>query len=111
MLGWLVPLTLLWTNLHGGFFVVFLVIACYIGSDLLNAAIERDPELRRKFLRSVKPWLLTALACFAVTFVNPYGWGLHRHIIQYITDPYQLQHITDFSRWTFTRPRSSISNR
>ena len=43
LLAWLVPLTLLWTNLHGGFFVIFLVLACYIGSDLLNAAIERDP--------------------------------------------------------------------
>src|SRR5437868_4140150 len=70
LLGWLVPLTLLWTNLHGGFFVVFLVIASYIGSDLLNAAIERDPDLRWKFLSSTKPWLLTGLACFAVTFIN-----------------------------------------
>ena len=26
LLAWLVPLTLLWTNLHGGFFVVFLVL-------------------------------------------------------------------------------------
>jgi hypothetical protein len=40
LLACLIPLTLLWTNLHGGFFVIFLVLACYIGSDLLNAAIE-----------------------------------------------------------------------
>jgi hypothetical protein len=104
LLGWLVPLTLLWTNLHGGFFVVFLIILSYIGSDLLNAAIERDPELRWKFLRSTKPWLWTALACFAVTFINPYGWGLHQHIVQYITDPYQLQHITEFQSMNFHSP-------
>jgi hypothetical protein len=104
LLGWLVPLTLVWTNLHGGFFVVFLVIACYLGSDLLNAAIERDSARRREFLRSTKPWLWTALGCMAATFVNPYGWRLHQHIVQYITDPYQLQHITEFQSMNFHSP-------
>ena len=47
-----------------------------------------------RFLRGTKPWILTFAACFAVTFINPYGWELHRHVIEYITDPYQLQHIT-----------------
>src|ERR1019366_3114017 len=71
LLAWLVPLVLVWTNLHGGFFIVFLVFACYIGSDLLNAVLERDPLVRRGYLAATRPWLLTALGCFAVTFVNP----------------------------------------
>jgi hypothetical protein len=104
LLAWLVPLTLLWTNLHGGFFVVFLVLACYIGSDLLNAAIEPDAARRAGYLRSTKPWLATAAACFAVTFINPYGWGLHKHIVEYITDPYQLQHISEFQAISFHSP-------
>jgi hypothetical protein len=104
LLGWLVPLTLLWTNMHGGFFVVFLVLACYIGSDLLNAAIEPDPGQRLRFLFATRPWILTALTCFAVTFINPYGWGLHQHIFHYITDPYQLQHITEFQSMNFHSP-------
>jgi hypothetical protein len=104
LLRWLVPITLVWTNLHGGFFVVFLVLACYIGSDLLNAAIESSSERRMDFLRATKPWFLTALGCFAVTFINPYGWGLHQHVFQYITDPYQLQHITEFQGMNFHSP-------
>jgi hypothetical protein len=104
LLVWLVPLTLLWTNLHGGFFVVFLVLACYIGSDLLNAAIERDAPRRAGYLRATLPWLATAAGCFAATFVNPYGWGLHKHIIEYITDPYQLQHIAEFQSMNFHAP-------
>jgi hypothetical protein len=104
LLGWLVPLTLLWTNLHGGFFVVFLVLACYIGSDLLNAVIEQDPALRVRFLRSTLPWLAVFAGCFAVTFINPYGWNLHRHVVEYITDPYQLQHITEFQSMNFHAP-------
>jgi hypothetical protein len=104
LLVWLVPLTLLWTNMHGGFFVVFLVLACYIASDLLNAAIEPHAQRRIEFLRSTKPWLATGLGCLAATFVNPYGWELHKHVIQYITDPYLLQHINEFQSINFHSP-------
>lgn len=104
LLWWLVPLTLLWTNLHGGFFVVFLVLACYIGSSLLNAVIEEDAGQRREFLRATIPWLKTGLGCLAVTFINPYGWQLHKHVIDYITDPYQLMHISEFQSVNFHSP-------
>jgi hypothetical protein len=104
LLGWLIPLTLVWTNLHGGFFVVFLVLGCYIASDLLNAAIERDADRRREFLRRLTPWAAVFAACFAVTFINPYGWQLHKHVVEYITDPYQLQHISEFKSMDFHSP-------
>lgn len=101
LLAWLVPLTLFWTNLHGGFFVVFLLLACYIGSDLVNAAIDAEPSRRRAFLRATRPWLLTFAACAAITFINPYGWGLHQHMFQYLSDPYQLEHIDEFQGLKF----------
>jgi hypothetical protein len=104
LLGWLVPMTLVWTNLHGGFFVVFLVLACYIGSDLLNAALEGDEVHRDLYLRSSLPWLAVFAGCFAVTFINPYGWNLHKHVVEYVTDPYQLQHITEFQSMNFHSP-------
>jgi hypothetical protein len=104
LLGWLVPLTLLWTNLHGGFFVIFLVLACYIGNALLNAVVEKDPIARGGWLRSLRPWLYTFAGCFAVTFINPYGWELHRHVVQYISDPYNLNHITEFQSMNFHAP-------
>ena len=43
-------------------------------------------------------------ACLAVTFINPYGWQLHRHVIAYITDPYQLNHISEFQAVNFHSP-------
>jgi len=104
LLGWLVPLTLLWTNLHGGFFVIFLVLACYIGAGLVNAGLAPDRAARLNFLRQLRPWLAVSLACAAMTFVNPYGWELHRHILEYLSDPYQLQHITEFQSMNFHSP-------
>jgi hypothetical protein len=104
LLAWLIPLTLVWTNLHGGFFVVFLVLACYIASDLINAAIESDAWQRARYLRSTRPWLATAAACFAVTFINPYGWELHKHVLQYLSDSYAMQHIAEFQSMNFHSP-------
>jgi len=104
MLLWLLPLTLVWTNIHGGFFVVFLVLACYIASDLLNAAIEPDGQRRIQFLRATGPWLAAGAGCLAVTFINPYGWQLHKHVIQYLADPYQMQHIAEFQSINFHAP-------
>jgi hypothetical protein len=101
LLAWLVPMTLLWTNLHGGFFVIFLLLLCYVGGNLLNAAIEADREKRARYLRFTGTWALTALGCFAVTFINPYGWGLHRHIVQYLADTYQMEHIVEFQPVNF----------
>ena len=104
LLAWLIPLTLLWTNLHGGFFVVFLVLACYIASDLLNAAIESDGWTRTQYLAFYQTVALTGAACFAVTFINPYGWELHKHILQYLADPYAMQHISEFQSMNFHSP-------
>jgi hypothetical protein len=101
LLAFLVPLTLLWTNLHGGFFIVFLVLPCYVASHLLNALIEPDPLMRRDYLSRTIPWLKTIAACFAVTFINPYGWQLHKHIVAYIADPYNLRHIAEFQGLDF----------
>ena len=104
LLAWLPPITLLWTNLHGGFFVIFLVLLCYIASLLLNAAIERDAALRAGYLASLKPWLAAFAACLAVSFLNPYGWQLHKHLAEYIADPYQMQHIAEFQSMNFHAP-------
>jgi hypothetical protein len=92
--------------MHGGFFVVFLVLACYIGSDLLNAAIEPNAPRRARYLRATLPWLATGAGCFAATFVNPYGWGLHKHILEYLTDSYIMQHIAEFQPADFRGPEA-----
>jgi len=104
LLVWLVPLTLLWVNLHGGFFVVFLVLATYIGDRIAQVAVEASPAERRLYLNSLRPWLLTFAGCFAVTFINPYGWNLHKHMVEYLADPYNLRYINEFQSMDFHAP-------
>lgn len=104
LLGWLVPLTLLWVNLHGGFFVIFLILATYLGNLAVQAAIDSDAAGRRRYLAAMKPWLLAGAACFAVTFVNPYGWKLHQHMATYLVDPYNMKYIAEFQSVNFHAP-------
>jgi hypothetical protein len=91
------PLMLLWTNLHGSFFIgiVFLLTYALVeGAQYLLAARQNDP-------RKPLTYLLCAAACGVVTFVNPYGWHLQQHVISYLLDSKQLNSINEFSSVNF----------
>lgn len=90
----LVPLTALWTNLHGGFLawmacLAILVVACaWKAAPAGRGAFGRFAELRR--------YSVLAVSCSAATLANPYGWGLHRHIVQYLTSDWIRQVVDEF---------------
>jgi len=74
--GWriwlLVPLTLLWTNLHGGWPAMFV----FLGIQIAARMLFRDPLWRKE--------LMVAFACALASLANPYGWQLHLHIFGYL---------------------------
>jgi hypothetical protein len=80
----LVPLTLLWTNLHGGWPALFV----FLGLHLAARAYCRHPLLRRD--------LLLLAACAAATLVNPYGWQLHVHILDYLRSDWIREAVDEF---------------
>ncbi len=96
--------TILWTNLHGGFFVGILLIALYGGGELLKTAFSADGEERRQAVRRAGRYFLCALACLAASLANPYFYHLHVHVWQYVSDPYQSQHIMEFLSLSFHHP-------
>jgi hypothetical protein len=88
----LVPLTTLWTNLHGGFVVIFIVLGLY--------ALGALAEGRKGWPRAGRYSLLFS-ACAAATLVNPYGWGLHRHLIEYLRSDWIRSVVQEFQAPTF----------
>jgi len=48
--------------------------------------------------------LLCALACLVASLANPYFYRLHVHVWQYVSDPYQSQHIMEFLSLSFHHP-------
>jgi len=97
-------LTVLWTNLHAGFFVGISLICAYALGELATWAVAPVAEERRAALVRSRQYLVSAGACFLASFVNPYSYHLHLHIWQYLRDPYQLRNIMEFLSISFQNP-------
>ena len=93
---WLLPLMLLWVNLHAGFLLGFVLLGCY-GLEAIYArrGSNKVPAGWPRWLS----WI--ALATAAVTLVNPYGYRLHTHIYNYLGDRFLMDHIQEFQSPNF----------
>ncbi|HEY3836616.1 MAG TPA: hypothetical protein VGL72_08590 [Bryobacteraceae bacterium] len=104
---WVLPvLTVLWTNLHGGFLAGLILIAAYAGGAIAGFLVEPDGEAKRALLERVKLFVACGALCTLATLVNPYGIALHEHIVKYLMDPYYYEYITEFMAFDFSHPAS-----
>ncbi|RPI20115.1 MAG: hypothetical protein EHM65_00275 [Acidobacteriales bacterium] len=94
-------LMILWTNLHGGFFVGILLIGCYAAGELVFWLVEQDRQQARAALARSKPFLFSALACAAATLFNPYSYRLHLHLYRYLGASSHLKYIDEFQPTNF----------
>jgi hypothetical protein len=81
----LAPLSALWANLHGGFLGWLASLA------LLPLSLAAKGDWRRC-------WRYAGLtvACAGCTLINPYGWGLHKHIVQYLGSSWIMDNVNEF---------------
>ncbi len=99
---WLLPpLMVLWTNLHGGFFVGILLTAAYAAGALAELLRESGDDGRRLALARGRAYLAAAAACLLATLVNPYFYRLHVHIFQYLADGFYRGNIMEFQSLNF----------
>jgi hypothetical protein len=97
--------TILWTNLHGGFFVGIVMVGTYGVGEALKLIFAPDlGDQRRNVMRRAEKYILCAFGCLAASLVNPYTYHLHVHVVQYLADPYQSQHIMEFLSVSFHHP-------
>lgn len=97
-------LTILWTNLHGGFFVGALMILAYGGGHFLRLVFSPDASQRGVEWLQARGYFLSGIACFAASLVNPYTYHLHVHMAAYLRDPWNSQHIVEFLSPSFHHP-------
>ena len=104
---WLLPvLMVLWVNVHGGFLVGFVLLAIYWVSAVWYAVrLKEDKfgEFLAKLQWRARAKRLTAvsLAAAGASLVNPYGWNLHAHIYEYLSNRFLMDHITEFQSPNF----------
>jgi hypothetical protein len=95
---WLVPMTMVWTNLHGGFLAVIAVL----GLTAVGTGIETwlgSGRTIRDTLRYSKLTLLCALA----SLINPYGWNLHVHVANYLQSSWIRDMVEEFQSPSFRK--------
>jgi hypothetical protein len=44
---------------------------------------------------------MASLASLLATFINPYGWRLHEHVLAYLQNDYLMDHIEEFRSFSF----------
>ncbi len=93
---WLVPLTVVWTNLHGGFLSLIVVLGLATAGSALEAWFGSNGTIRD----AVRYGKLT-LACAAASLVNPYGWNLHKHVVEYLRSDWIRNVIQEFQSPVF----------
>jgi len=96
--------TVLWTNLHGGFFVGALMILAYGAGEVLSGFFASATDQRRPAFDWGRKYIFSGLACLAASLINPYTYHLHEHMLQYLRDPWNSQHIQEFLSPTFHHP-------
>lgn len=95
----LVPLSTLWANLHGGFFIFIAWLALLTAGSALEAVVW--PQLRAPRRAAALRYGLLTVLCSLATLVNPYGIGLHRHIVEALRSSSELDFSTEFQSPVF----------
>lgn len=80
----------LWANVHPSFFLG----AVILGAFALGRTIDGSWTDARRYA--------IAGACLvAGSFLNPYGWHLHEHVVRYLADAELLRRIAEFQTFNF----------
>jgi len=95
----LIPVTALWTNLHGGFVVFLACVGLLVAAYAIEAALGRQtgethwPQIRR--------YAALLAGCSLASLVNPYGFQLHVHIWEYLRADWIKNLVQEFQAPTF----------
>ncbi|MEP7363022.1 MAG: hypothetical protein ABI972_07195 [Acidobacteriota bacterium] len=91
----LVPLTLLWANMHSGFPVILATLGLLVAGSTINAISQKSGW------SAVRRYGTILALCGAATLANPNGLALYAHISQFLNNPWVLQYIDEYKSPVF----------
>ncbi|MFB3916605.1 MAG: hypothetical protein ACE14M_07745 [Terriglobales bacterium] len=92
----LLPLTVLWTNLHGGFLVGFALLGLYLAGNVWTWCTTSCPESRSRATGRVRRLGMLLPLSVAASVVNPYGYRLYMHLYEYLSSSFLMDNIMEF---------------
>jgi hypothetical protein len=96
--------TILWTNLHAGFFVGALMILAYGGGEILRIVFSAGAADRRPAWLQARRYFLSAFACLVASLLNPYTYHLPVHMVKFLREPFYSEHILEYFSISFHSP-------
>ena len=78
----LLPLMILWVNMHGGFVLGLIVLGSFWSGELILWFFKKDKEHLQRGLTLLGVFV----ACIICTFINPYGYHLYEIFINVMSD-------------------------
>ena len=105
-LWFLPPSMLLWVNLHGGFLLGFVFLFIFWMAALWTWLKSKQVRIEESFQkiaagRRVRDLTLIGLLSVAASFLNPYGWNLHAHVVSYLSNRFLMSRIEEFQSPNF----------
>lgn len=100
---WLVPLTILWVNMHAGFALGLTLIALTIAGLLLDAWLS-EGESREPVLGRVRTLTAVLVACLAAVVLNPNGARLYAYPFETLTSHAMMKYINEWFSPDFHEP-------
>jgi hypothetical protein len=99
----LIPVTALWTNLHGGFVIFLALIALLVAGSALEAwrGVDLGVDLGVARWAAVRRYGMLLLGCSLASLINPYGIRLHAHIFEYLRADWIQNIVQEFQAPTF----------
>ena len=95
----LIPLSVVWVNLHGGFFALPVSLAAFAAGLGIEAWL--DGSQRAAKWAASRRYAILAAATSAASILNPYGIKLHLHIARYVTSDWIRNAVDEFQSPSF----------
>lgn len=89
---WLPPLMLVWVNVHGGFVLGLALLALFGCAHIWNYLAAPSAGNRKQIIQLA----VVFCTCLAVTLLTPYGYQLHVHVYQYLSNSFLMNFISEF---------------
>jgi hypothetical protein len=94
---WLPPLMLLWVNLHAGFVLgLGLLGVSAVGCIWRSLSAPRDGDREK-----IAQLFIVFSVCLLTTLLTPYGYRLHIHVYQYLSNSFLMNNIDEFKSPNF----------
>ncbi|MDT7604411.1 MAG: hypothetical protein QOF61_2408 [Acidobacteriota bacterium] len=100
----LVPITLVWANIHGGFALGLALIALTCAGLALDEVLGRGGVRLRELWARIRPLCIVFAACVAVVPLNPSGFRLFSYPFETINSQAMQKYIVEWFSPDFHQP-------